>query len=108
MGMSATNKYLLPWLMHQLKKSFLRKRMKAIFPGTSLDELDDPENFFKAKAGVFHRITLNQTKEYETKLKARLTMLSQSHPELYEKLRAAQLPPPLEAKKDVSEILYGV
>ena len=86
----------------------LWKRMKAIFPGTSLDELDDPENFFKAKAGVFHRITLNQTKEYETKLKARLTMLSQSHPELYEKLRAAQLPPPLEAKKDVSEILYGV
>jgi len=86
----------------------LWKRMKAIFPGTVLDKEDDPENFFKAKTGENHRITLNQTKEYETKLKARLTALSQSHPELYEKLRMAQLPPPLEAKKDVSDILYGV
>mmetsp|Transcript_40782 Transcript_40782/g.74625 ORF Transcript_40782/g.74625 Transcript_40782/m.74625 type:complete len:1026 (+) Transcript_40782:2809-5886(+) len=86
----------------------LWKRMKAIFPGTVLDELDDPENYFKAEAGENHRITLNQTKDYETKLKTRLTALSQSHPELYEKLRVAQLPPPLEAKKDVSDILYGV
>lgn len=86
----------------------LWKRMKAIFPGTALDEMDDPENFFKTKGGEFHRITLNQTKEYETKLKARLLALSQSHSELYEKLRVAQLPPPLEAKKDVSEILYSV
>lgn len=86
----------------------LWKRMKAIFPGTVLDEMDDPENFFKSEAGESTRITLNQTKEYETKLKARLTALSKSHPELYEKLRVAQLPPPLEAKKDVSDILYGV
>jgi len=86
----------------------LWKRMKAIFPGTSLEAMDDPENFFQAKAGEHHRITLNQTKEYEARLKARLTALSQSHPELYEKLRVAQLPPPLEAKKDVSDILYGV
>ena len=86
----------------------LWKRMKAIFPGTSLDAEDDPEQFFRAKVGLHHRITLNQTKEYETRLKARLAVLSQSHPELYEKLRVAQLPPPLESKKDVSDILYGV
>jgi len=86
----------------------LWKRMKAIFPGTALDKKDDPEEFFKAEEGENHRITLNETKEYETRLKARLTALSQSHPELYEKLRVAQLPPPLEAKKDVSDILYGV
>lgn len=86
----------------------LWKRMKAIFPGTVLEKADDPEHFFKAKAGDSHRITLNQTKEYETRLKARLTALSKSHPDLYEKLRVAQVPPPLKAKKDVSDILYGV
>ena len=86
----------------------LWKRMKAIFPGTALDKKDDPEEFFKAEVGENDRITLNQTKEYETRLKARLAALSQSHPELYEKLRIAQLPPKLEAKKDVSDILYGV
>merc|ERR1719491_1819826 len=86
----------------------LWKRMKAIFPGTVLDEQDNPENFFKAETGESQRITLNQTKEYETRLKARLTALSKSHPELYEMLRVAQLPPPLKAKKDVSDILYGV
>ena len=86
----------------------LWKRMKAIFPGTVLDKMDDPENFFKAEDGANPRITLNQTKEYETRLKERLTALSKSHPEQYEKLRMAQLPPPLEAKKDVSDTLYGV
>ena len=85
----------------------LWKRMKAIFPGTALEDQDDPEIFFKSETDN-HRITLNQTKEYETRLKARLSVLSKSHPELYEKLRKAQLPPPLEAKKDVSDILYGV
>lgn len=85
----------------------LWKRMKAIFPGTALQDQDDPEIFFKSEADN-HRITLNQTKEYETRLKARLSILSKSHPELYEKLRKAQLPPPLEAKKDVSDMLYGV
>jgi hypothetical protein len=84
----------------------LWKRMKAIFPGTVLEEEDDPEKFFKSEDG--HRITLNETKEYETRLKARLTALSKSHPELYEKLREAQLPPPLTAKKNVSDMLYDV
>jgi len=81
--------------------------MKAIFPGSALDKMDDPENFFQGTAEN-NRISLNQTKEYETRLKSRLTALSQSHPDLYEKLRVAQLPPPLKAKKDVSDILYGV
>jgi ATP-dependent RNA helicase DDX60 len=54
------------------------------------------------------RVTLNQSKEYETHLKTRLATLSESHPDLCERLRKAQLPPPLESKKDVSEILYGV
>jgi hypothetical protein len=84
----------------------LWKRMKAIFPGTVLEKEDDPEKFFKSEDG--HRITLNETKEYETRLKARLTALSKSHPELYEKLREAQLPPPLTAKKNVSDMLYDV
>ena len=86
----------------------LWKRMKSIFPGTVLDDNDDPDNFFKSHTNESHRITLNQTKVYETRLKSRLAALCQSHPELYEKLRLAQLPPPLKAKKDVSDMLYGV
>lgn len=84
------------------------RRMKSIFPATALEEMDDPDNFFKSKVGESSRITLNQTKDYEVVLKKRLTALSQSHPELYEKLRVSQLPPPVESKKDVSEMLYGV
>ena len=34
--------------------------------------------------------------------------MSKSHPELYERLRTAQLPPPLVAKADVSDELYDV
>ena len=83
-------------------------RMKSIFPSTVLEELDDPDNFFKAKLGESQRITLNQTKEYETRLKQRLTALSESHPDLYERLRMAQVPPPLKAMKDVSDIMYDV
>jgi hypothetical protein len=86
----------------------LWKRMKSIFPGTVLDEKDDPDEFFKSETDDTHRISLNQTKEYETRLKTRLAALSQSHPDLYEKLRQAQLPPPLVAKKDVSDMLYDV
>ena len=85
----------------------LWKRMKAIFPGTVFEDEDDPDNYFKSENSI-HRITLNETKEYETRLKTRLAALSQSHPDLFEKLRSAQLPPPLEAKKDVSDMLYGV
>jgi len=83
-------------------------RMRSIFPSTVLDDLDDPDNFFKAKLGESQRITLNQTKEYETRLKQRLTALSESHPDLYERLRLAQVPPPLTARKDVSDIMYDV
>jgi hypothetical protein len=83
-------------------------RMRSIFPSTVLEDLDDPDNFFKQYVDESQRITLNQTKEYETRLKSRLTVLSQSHPELYERLRTAQLPPPLVAKSDVSEELYDV
>jgi hypothetical protein len=86
----------------------LWKRLKAMFPGTALDDLDNPDNFFKQYVDESQRITLNQTKQYETRLKARLAALSQSHPDLYEKLRIAQVPPPLEAKEDVSEELYDV
>lgn len=86
----------------------LWKRLKAMFPGTVLEDLDDPDNFFARHVDESQRITLNMTKEYETHLKTRLTALSQSHPELYEKLRVAQEPPPLEAKKDVSDDLYDV
>jgi superfamily II RNA helicase len=83
-------------------------RMRSIFPSTVLEDLDDPDNFFKQSVGENKRITLNQTKEYETRLKSRLTTLSQSHPELYERLRTAQLPPPLASKADVSDELYDV
>lgn len=83
-------------------------RMRAIFPSTVLEELDDPDHFFKQYVDESKRITLNQTKEYETHLKNRLAVLSKSHPELYEKLRTAQLPPPLTAKCDVSDELYDV
>jgi len=86
----------------------LWKRMRSIFPATVLEDMDDPDNFFKSQVDGNMRITLNQTKEYEMRLKERLTALSQSHPELYERLRVAQLPPPLEAKKDIGDMLYGV
>jgi len=84
------------------------RRIKSIFPSDSLDEMDDPDNFFKSKTGENNRITLNQTKDYEIRLKMRLTSLSKSHAVLYEKLRVSQLPPPIEAMKDVSDMLSGV
>jgi hypothetical protein len=86
----------------------LWKRLKAMFPATALEDLDDPDNFFHQYVDESKRITLNQTKEYENRLKTRLAALSQSHPDQFEKLRVAQLPPPLEAKKDVSDELYDV
>lgn len=86
----------------------LWKRMKSIFPSTALDEMDDPDKFFSSKVDKSNRITLNQTKDYEARLKDRLRVLSKSHPELYEKLREAQLPPPLESKEDVSDMIYSV
>lgn len=86
----------------------LWKRMRAIFPSTVLEPNDDPENFFSQHVDKNHRVTLNQTREYEKHLKKRLAALSESHPELYERLRKAQVPPPLESREDVSDILYGV
>jgi len=86
----------------------LWRRMRSIFPSTVLEEMDNPDNYFMSKIDDSKRITLIQTKDYETHLKKRLTVLSQSHPELYERLRIAQLPPPLVANEDVSETLYGV
>jgi len=70
--------------------------------------LDNPDNFFAQYVDESKRITLNQTKEYETRLKNRLAALSKSHSDLYEKLRVAQVPPPLQAKKDVSDELFDV
>lgn len=86
----------------------LWKRLKSMFPSTVLEDLDNPDNFFNQYVDESKRITLNQTKEYESRLKARLTQLCASHPDLYEKLRVAQEPPPLKAKKDVSDDLYDV
>lgn len=85
----------------------LWKRMRAIFPSTVLEDLDDPDKFFAQHVDESMRVTLNQTKEYETRLKARLATLSKSHPDLYERLRKAQLPPPLTARADVGDMLYG-
>lgn len=86
----------------------LWKRMRAIFPSTVLEPLDDPDQFFAQYVDESKRVTLNQTKAYETHLKARLAKLSETHPDLYERLRKAQIPPPLTARKDVSDNLYGV
>ena len=86
----------------------LWKRLRAIFPSTVLDDLDDPDKFFAQYVDESKRITLNQTKEYETHLKKRLAVLSKSHPDLYERLRKAQLPPGLKSRTDVSSILYEV
>jgi ATP-dependent RNA helicase DDX60 len=86
----------------------LWKRLNAMFPGTALQDLDNPDNFFNQYVDESKRITLDQTKQYESRLKARLTDLSASHPDLYEKLRVAQVPPPLTAKSDVSDDLYDV
>jgi ATP-dependent RNA helicase DDX60 len=86
----------------------LWKRMRAIFPSTVLEELDDPDKFFARVVDATNRVTLMMTREYENHMKSRLAVLAESHPEHYERLRKAQLPPPLEAKADVSEMLYGV
>lgn len=86
----------------------LWKRMRALFPSTLLEELDDPDKFFAQYVGESKRVTLNQSREYEKYIKGRLAKLSESHPDLYARLRKAQLPPPLEAKQDVSEMLYEV
>jgi len=86
----------------------LWKRMRSIFPNDVLEEMDDPDNFFKPRVGESKRITLDQTKEYEIHLKSRLAVLSQSYPELYERLRVAQIPPPLTLQHDVSDMIYGV
>lgn len=84
----------------------LWKKMRSIFPSTVLEDLDDPDNFFNNLDSK--RITLNQTREYEIHLKKRLGILSETHPDLYERLRQAQLPPPISAVHDVSDQLYGV
>jgi len=86
----------------------LWKRMRSIFPATVLEESDDPDYFFGPLVDESKRISLNQTKEYEMHLKGRLSELSESHPDLFERLREAQMPPPLEAQVDVSEKLYDV
>lgn len=83
-------------------------KIRSIFPATALEEMDDPDNFFTSQVDASKRITLLQTKEYENHLKKRLTILSQSHSELYERLRISQLPPPLKSEKDVGELVYGV
>jgi len=84
----------------------LWKRMRSIFPGDVLEDLDNPDKFFSQYVDDSKRITLKLTKEYENHLKARLAVLCKSHPDLYERLRKAQLPPPLKARRDVSDILY--
>ena len=86
----------------------LWKRMRSIFPSTVLEDLDNPDIFFAQFVDESKRVTLNQTKEYETHLKKRLAVLSESHPDLYDRLRKAQLPPPLTAMEDVSDVLFGV
>ena len=83
-------------------------KMRSIFPATALEEMDNPDNFFTSQVDSSKRITLLQTKEYETHLKKRLTSLSQTHAELYERLRISQLPPPLQSKNDVKEMVYSV
>mmetsp|Transcript_3905 Transcript_3905/g.4517 ORF Transcript_3905/g.4517 Transcript_3905/m.4517 type:complete len:1255 (+) Transcript_3905:202-3966(+) len=84
----------------------LWKRMRSIFPGDVLEDLDNPDKFFSQYVDESKRITLKLTKEYENHLKSRLAVLCKSHPDLYERLRKAQLPPPLKSRTDVSEILY--
>jgi len=84
----------------------LWKKMRSIFPSTVLEDLDDPDHFFNNLDSK--RITLDQTREYEIHLKKRLTVLSDTHPDLYERLRKAQLPPPISAAHDISDQLYGV
>lgn len=86
----------------------LWKRIRSIFPSTALEADDDPDVFFEKLNGSNKRISLMQTKEYENHLKKRLTILSQSHADLYERLRVSHLPPPLESRKNIDDQLYGI
>jgi len=86
----------------------LWKSLESIFPNTALEDMDNPEHFFANQVDVSKRITLAQTKEYEIHLKKRLTALSKSHTELYDRLRVSYSPPPLRSQKDVGESIYSV
>jgi len=86
----------------------LRKCLRNIFPNTVFEDMDDPEHFFANQLDTTKRITLAQTKEYEVHLKKRLTALSKSHTELYDRLRVSHLPPALRSQKDVGESIYSV
>lgn len=86
----------------------LWKHLRSIFPNTVLEDMDDPDHFFANQVDPSKRITLAQTKEYEVHLKKRLTALSKSHTELYERLRVSHLPPPLRSQQDVGDSIYSV
>jgi len=85
----------------------LWKRMKSIFPGTSLDAEDDPEN--SSVPRLVSTIALLSIRRRSMKRGQRHVSRHSPRPtRSYEKLRVAQLPPPLESKNNVSDILYGV
>jgi hypothetical protein len=86
----------------------LWRQLKARFPSSALEAADAPENFFKSTEKESRRITLNQTREYESHLKRRLATLSKLHPDIYEKFRLSLMPSGLSSCKDVSESIYGV
>ncbi len=70
----------------------LYKKLKDMFPD-QMEERDDPENFFfggdnaSSLKPIDKRITLPQTKEYESHLKTKLTRIAAEFPDKYDKLK---------------------
>jgi len=86
-------------------------QMKRIFPAGALNDEDEPDAFFTNITDATNRITLLQTKAYETRIKAILTEMSSKFPAEYEQLRksfSAGAINELEKNADVSSQLYGV
>ena len=86
----------------------LWKQLRTRFPSSALEATDSPETFFKSYSKEGNRITLNQTKEYESHLKKRLAALSRSYPDIYERFRLSLMPTGLRSQKDVSGSIYSV
>jgi len=89
----------------------LWQKMEKYFPGR-VSSKDSPSKFFfpEKPPNNKRRITLMQTKLYETRLKALLTEFAEAEPDKYEELRSSFEPQSLRKidSLDIADELYGV
>ena len=89
----------------------LWRKMEKYFPDR-VSPKDSPDKFFfpEKPSNKKRRITLEQTKVYETRLKGLLVEFAEADPDKYEELRSSFEPPPLRKidSLDIANELYGV